>query len=240
MIRAAIEQYVMARPARRDTPVLYVSDMGYHPYKAMARILRGETAEFDADTRIKMQYGNAFEAETERALQFAHANVLTQFPLWDDKWSGYADFVIGHGEDGRQPMIIEHKATGDKWFDYKNSLPRAAHICQLWMYGWLYEQMYGVHPYLVLYYVAWGSFAEFAIRPGGAGVIAEGSLNGRNEARERRIAPNLLRLELERFFKTKTLPQPDGADNWEYAEEAHTRLLADLLKNPAWKGVTLC
>lgn len=240
MIRESVEKYVTARPARKETPVLYVSDLGYHPYKTMSRILLGETSEFDVGTRIKMQYGNAFESETTRALQYAYPNVLTQFPLWNDKWSGYADFVIGHGTDGERPVIVEHKATGDQWFDYKNSLPRSAHVCQLWMYGWLYEQMYGIRPDLVLYYVAWGSFAEFTLRPGGEGMIAQGSVNGRHEVRGRRIAPNLLRMEIEHFFETKNLPNPEGADSWEYAEVAHTRLLADLLRNPAWKGVALC
>jgi len=215
---------VSSNPQRKESGLLYVSDLGAHPYKAMARILNGETAEFDADIRIKMNYGNAFEAETLRALQYNHAHVLTQFPLFNDMWSGYADFVVGHGEG--YPVIVEHKATGDKWFDYKESLPRAAHLCQLWMYGQLYKETYGITPGLDLYYVAWGSYAEFRIDEDvDRGVmVADGRINGTRLKRRRAISPANLRRELEHYFKTRTLPDSAGADDWDYAETAYTRL----------------
>jgi hypothetical protein len=224
LVRSAVEQYVVSSPPRKESGLLYVSDLGAHPYKAMARILHGETAEFDTDTRIKMNYGNAFEAETLRAMQRTYPNVQTQFPLYNRVWSGYADFVMGHTWE--RPVIIEHKATGDKWFDYKQSLPRAAHLCQLWMYGQLYQETYGVEPDLVLYYVAWGSYAEFRVyedKERGV-MVADGRINGTTLTRQRLISPANLRRELEHYFKMGTLPDSAGADNWDYAEEAHQRL----------------
>lgn len=223
LVRNAVERYVSS-PARKESGLLYVSDLGAHPYKAMARILNGETAEFDTETRIKMNYGNAFEAETLRALQYEHAKVQTQFPLFNDMWSGYADFVIGHGES--YPVIIEHKATGDKWFDYKESLPRAAHLCQLWMYGQLYQETYGITPALALYYAAWGCYAEFQVSEDEDQglIIANGRINGALARRLRIINPTGLRRELEHYFKTCALPPSDGADNWDYAETAYSRL----------------
>lgn len=224
LVQDAVEQYVVSSPQRRGSGLLYVSDLGAHPYKAMARILNGETAEFDTNTRIKMNYGNAFESETLRALRYAHPNVQTQFPLYNDMWSGYADFVIGHGQE--LPIIIEHKATGDKWFDYKRSLPRPAHLCQLWMYGQLYQETYGVEPDLLLYYVAWGSFAEFLVtyHETRGYMKAEGRINGEHTTRSVRISPNLLRRELEHYYKTRTLPDSAGADNGEYAIDSDERL----------------
>ena len=186
------------------------------------RILSGETAEFDTATRIKMEYGNAFESVTGNALQHAHPGVQRNFPLWNEYWSGYADFVIGRHTD--RPVIIEHKATGDKWFDYKQSLPRSAHLCQLWMYGRLYQEMYQVEPELILYYAAWGSYAEFRIREEGGMVVAEGEINGEPATRLRRISPDDLRREMEHYFKTRTVPPADNVDDWDYAETAYDRL----------------
>ena len=133
IVHDAVKSHVVSSPPRKESGLLYVSELGAHPYKALMRILSGETAEFDTATRIKMEYGNAFESVTGNALQHAHPGVQRNFPLWNEYWSGYADFVIGRHTD--RPVIIEHKATGDKWFDYKQSLPRSAHLCQLWMYG---------------------------------------------------------------------------------------------------------
>ena len=87
LVHSAVEQYVVSSPARKESGLLYVSDLGAHPYKAMARILNGETAEFDTNTRIKMNHGNAFEAETLRAMQHKYPNVQTQFPLYNRRSS---------------------------------------------------------------------------------------------------------------------------------------------------------
>lgn len=220
MIQQAVDEFLGSQPARKESGLLYVSDLGAHPYKAMARILKGETAVFDTPTRLKMAQGSAYEDVTLQALRYAHRGVQTQFPLYNEMWSGYADFVVGHGT--QNVTIIEHKGTGDKWFDYKQSLPRSAHVCQLWMYGYLYEAMYHVKPKLILYYAAWGIQAEFEVFPNGvtsfAGMVASGFLNGQRVERIRVVAPDLLRQELEYYFETRTLPDSNGADDWDYAE----------------------
>lgn len=226
LVRKAVEEYAVSAPRRKDSGMLYVSDLGRHPYLAMARVLHGETADFPVETRIKMNYGNAFEAETLRALQHRFPGVQTQFPLYDDIWSGYADFFVQDCENGRcTPTIIEHKATGDQWFDYKQSLPRAAHVCQLWMYGHLYTKTHSVAPNLVLYYVAWGNYAEFTLREEVGMIIADGAVNGMPSSRVLGISPNNLRKELEFYYNARLLPDSDGSDDWDYAATAHERLI---------------
>lgn len=246
-IRPAIEHYLTSQPNRKERPSeLYVSELGYHPQKFLNRVLHGKTEPFDAPTLDIMQQGSVLEADTVAALQLAHANVRTQFPLYNATWSGYADIVIGHGTE--DVTIIEHKCTGQKWFDYKKSLPRSTHICQLWMYGWLYEQMYGIRPNLKLYYRSWGSFAEFALpaEPLDDGAIAvTGCLGDKVRGqgfvvapvtRLRYIAPNLLRLEAEQLFGS--LEQFDSEtidpETWTYPEDAYVHLVENLGDEPIW------
>ena len=228
LVRPALEKHLTTRTHRKIQSELWVSDLGSHPAKAMGRILHGQTPDFGIDTLNKMQLGNVLEADTIEAIQFSHPHVLTQFPLHDDTWSGYADAVVGH-LGGGIPTIIEHKATGDKWFDYKESLPRDTHVCQLWLYGWLYEKMYGIQPELRLYYRSWGGWAEFEILKDEAGdyMVAVGYVNGDLVERQRAIAPNLLRHELEEIFQAKKMPDiPIDPNTWDYASERLPALIA--------------
>lgn len=221
MIREAIEKNLRMKPTRKVSNDLYVSDLGNDPAIAMARVLRGETTTFDIDILEKMQYGNVLEADTIDALRFSHTNVITQFPLFNDVWSGYADAVIGHNFS--DVSILEHKATGDKWWDYKESLPRAAHLCQLWMYGRLYGEMYGINnPRLLIYYRSWSHYAEFELWPDGR---ITGVIDGKPVLRERSISPNLLRIELEEWH-SKGIEPIRSSSKFDYAEDANQRLIA--------------
>lgn len=226
MIREAFERGFTNQPGRKLTTDLWVSDLGNHPAKAMMRVLNGEQEEFTVEVKEKMQFGNVLEADTASVL--AHnlsSPMIAQFPLYNDIWSGYADLVIDHLSD--RVTILEHKVTGDKWFDYKGSLPRAAHVCQLWMYGRLYEETYGMRPRLILYYRAFGHYAELELSEERHRIVAEGMIDGEPVHRYRLIVPDLLRQELERYYLARELPvaTEEEVKSWDYAEEAYGRLL---------------
>lgn len=232
MIQTALIEYLRAKQELERKPhrELYVSDLGQHPYKAMSRIKGLEREPFDDDTLVKMQAGNVLEADTIAALQWRYGQVATQFPLFNETWSGYADAVIGHGTNS--PIIVEHKATGDQWFDYKDSLPRSSHACQVWLYQQLYEEKYGLLPRAVIYYRAWGFWAEFEITENADGsLLATGMVVKEKKtmtvARKLDFSPDLLRMELEILFDGDDLPTPDGADSWTYPEDSYTRLMAE-------------
>lgn len=225
MIRQAIERS-LTRIERKLTTDLWVSDLGHHPYKAMNRVINGEMTEFPLDVRVKMEFGNMLEAGTVAALaQNVSAPVIPQFPLYNDIWAGYADLVIDHLSD--RTTILELKSTGDKWWDYKGALPRSTHVCQLWMYGQLYEEAYDIKPRLILYYQSWGHYAEFEITEDARGIVAEGMMDDKPVLRRRTISPLLLRNELEHCYQAGKLPiaTDEEIDTWIYAEEAYTRLL---------------
>lgn len=224
MIYQAILQTLTSRPSRKPTDDLYVSEFGQHPYKAMARVLQGEQTKFDTKTLEKMENGTAFENDTMQKLSLAIPNVRTQFPLYDAIWSGYADAVIGHGTV--DVTIVEHKATGDKWWDYKGGLVRSTHVCQLWLYGQLYQDMFGITPTLILYYRAWDHHAEFKIVDRGDGLIwAVGEIDGNPVERSLRISPVALQAEIEDLYNLGELPDDEGVESWNYAEDAYDRLL---------------
>lgn len=227
MIRQAFERGFTNQPKRKLTTDLWVSDLGNHPAKAMARILNGEQEEFTVEVKEKMQFGNVLEADT--AAMLAHnlsSPMIAQFPLYNNIWSGYADLVIDHLSD--RVTILEHKVTGDKWWDYKGSLPRAAHVCQLWLYGRLYEENYGIRPRLILYYRAFGHYAELELSEERHRIVAEGIIDGEPVHRYRLVAPDLLREELEQYHLAREMPAATEAElkSWDYAEEAYSRLLA--------------
>lgn len=228
MIHSAVEQYLLAKNSIRRRPdgMLWVSDLGNHPYKAMARIMGEEQPSFGVNVLNKMQQGNLLEPDTIECLRFSYSNVLTQFPLYNDAWSGYADAVIGHGELSVQPVpiIVEHKGTSDKGFDYRGSLPRSGHVCQLWLYGQLYQERFGIMPQLILYYRSWSNYAEFRIEEKGDHMVAVGHVDGVFTERALLIQPLALRREMESWYSRQELPSPAGSDTWNYAEDAYERL----------------
>lgn len=126
-----------------------------------------------------MNTGIITEDETLEALKHVYGDSLTnQVELKYNMWSGKADFGIDIGGDA--PIIIEHKTTSEKNFDsdQKTALPKREHIGQAESYRWMYERIYGVKPRIILFYKAWGNFAEFELIPDGKSIIIISNING--------------------------------------------------------------
>lgn len=240
LIHDAVYRSLTEVPERNKGDLLYVSDLGRNPYAAIRRIMTGEVEQFDYPTLMKMDGGNALEAFTLRQVaENLTRPIRTQFPLFNDVWVGYPDLVIGHGTE--DVIICDHKGSCGKWWDYKESLPRSADCCQVWMYGQLYYEKYGVRPRLGLYYRGWGTWAEFEIIFTASfgsfeakGVITDGKgLVEAEVVRQRDVDPFLLAQELvklrERALNGKLTEEdlakmaPNGPD-WNYAEDATARI----------------
>jgi hypothetical protein len=163
MIREAMIQALTQKPQRKLGSDLWVSDLGYHPAKAMRRIVQGATGSFGPDILEIMDQGNALEDSTLGLATSVLGSCIRQFPLYNDIWSGSADAVFYHQRSDLPPVIVEHKATSDKWWGYKGDYYKPYHVCQLWLYGQLYKDTYGVAPELILYYRAWKHYAELLL-----------------------------------------------------------------------------
>lgn len=186
-------------------PRLWSSDMGYCPRKALMRITGYEkTIDFSTESKLKMRGGVILEDETGRALQEVHGeqNVDTQFRFSTDIWSGKGDFVLYHGT--MLPIIVEHKATGDKWWNYKGNIPNPAHVGQLWLYGELYREAHGIMPQLILFYRSWGHYAELELTEGaqGAGINCVGLMDDKPYESFVTPHPRSLRQALESYYAT--------------------------------------
>lgn len=239
IIHNAVHFALTERPQRRSGKDVWVSDMGKNPYFLAKRLLTGGLEEFDYPTLLKMDNGVAFEGAT--ISEIGHGledglTMITQFPLFDDVWSGYADIVLGHKTD--TVYIYDIKGSAGQWWDYKESFPRATDCLQVWKYGELYYAKYGVKPTLGLYYRGWGTWAEFHIKEASYGLAAIGHVtNSKGEGvasvtRPRFVAPQFLSDELEAVYSAIMadgdglgpglieqlgLRDPEGPD-WDYAE----------------------
>lgn len=208
----SIKDSLTNRPKRKQDRALWVSDFGRNPYDALSRIMTGTIKEFDYSTLLKMDGGNALESFSLRQVaENLDRPIQTQFPLFDDIWTGYADLVIGHGTE--DIIIYDHKGSCGKWWDYKASLPRAADCCQVWLYGNLYAKQYGIMPRLGIYYRGWGAWAEFELRllyhDDGEGYIRadgivtdEKGIEEKEVTRFHKVDPTLLLNQIERLYRT--------------------------------------
>ena len=228
MIREAINQSYSRVPNKRNDGMLWVSDLGGHPVKALRRILENHREEFDIATHDKMSAGTALEADTIQRFISVNGNCITQFPLYDSMWSGYADLVYQHGT--QTPYIIEHKAMSSYVFkSAPEKLVKSTHVCQLWMYGRLYEQIYGVHPVLSLYCRGWGEFAEVTVEQNDDLTIhLFGQVNEKQIDFNTSYRPLFLLMEMEELFLTGRVPSardvPEDPTSWTYAEDSSARL----------------
>jgi hypothetical protein len=238
IIHDALQAGLTNQPKRRIDKTLWVSDLGRNPYGALKRLLTGETEPFDYQTMLKMDGGSALELSTLRHIaENIGRKVNTQMPLWNDIWSGYADLVIGHGSDN--VIIYDHKGSAGKWWDYKDSLPRAADCLQVWMYGELYHQTYGIQPQLGLFYRGWESWGEFdisVIEDNAIGHVLQafGQITDekgqiiKNVSRIRRVNPYWLQTNMQSYYgqimdgdltiEMVERMAPDGPD-WDWAEQ---------------------
>jgi hypothetical protein len=213
LIRDLLDKSLLSQVAKRQDGQLWVSDLGYHPAKAMNRILNGKRDEFPLGTLDVMEDGNMYEANTaHRIMRFYPGSIHTNMPLWNDVWSGYADMVLNHGTDS--PVIVEHKATdGAYWAKARDDDPgksyapvKSTHVCQLWLYGELYRETYGVQPKLILFYRAWKHYCEVEVKPSEAGVLVQGEMDRKPFERFLLIYPHDLRIELEQYYRHKMMP----------------------------------
>jgi len=154
-----------------------------------------------------MQAGNMWEDETVRALTKVYGadSVITQLPLKTDTWSSKCDAVLWHKTP--DVTIVEHKATGDKWWNYKGGLPKAEHLGQLWLYGELYEAEFGLKPRLILFYRSWGHYAEYTVDSLSDGLMLDGEIDGKPDMRKVAYKPWEWRAELEKHFQNGTFPE---------------------------------
>jgi hypothetical protein len=201
--RAAYEQDQQERAQRPER--LHPSACGGCPRKALLHARKTQATAPDALARERMRLGTLYETDTATALRTALGDRLTeQVTLQTDIWDGTCDFVIDHGTD--HPVLIEHKAQGDKWWDYREALPRRDHLIQLGLYARLYEQLFDARPQGILYYASWGLWAEFAVTITETSMQAIGSVDGQPRERTAMIDLAALQRDLAAHFTAGTLP----------------------------------
>lgn len=210
-MQSAIEDWVTReRDAyTSDDPKLWASDMGKCPRKAILRVTGLAQPSVLPDTKMQLyfQAGNMWEDDTARALRWKYGAALTeQLVLKDEAWSGKCDFALYHGDDSRQPVLIEHKAKGDKWWNYKGELPQSDHVGQLYIYRHLYKKLYNREPKLVLFYRSWGHYAEFYLDIGEDHISIHGTIDGEAVALRRSVDLSSMRQELEQYYVTGEVP----------------------------------
>lgn len=201
---------------RGNSKLLWVSDMGQCPRRSILRVTdHEETIPFDTEAKIRFLGGNIYEDSTAACLKslYGKDNVIRELHLGNQYWSGYADFVIGHGT--LSPVIIEHKATGDRWWNYTNNIPRHPHVAQLWMYGQLYYEAFHILPKLILFYRAWGHYAEIEITeiPGAEACLAKGTIDGAPIEKTISPHPMIYQAQLEQSFAARDTELPQRLDD---------------------------
>ncbi len=194
-------------------PRLWASEAGGCARKAMLRIQGFQpTREFPIEAKEAMQNGVMFEADTEDALRLTYNGRLsTQVYLVNDQWSCKADFILDIGS--AHPTIIEHKAQGEKWWNFQGSIPKHEHLVQILLYRHLYQEKYGVTPKLILFYRSWGHYAELEITTfddyvdGVMRVQALGEMDGEPYHKVVALDPEQLRHHLEHLYTENILPE---------------------------------
>ncbi|HUT18670.1 MAG TPA: hypothetical protein VM366_05875, partial [Anaerolineae bacterium] len=98
-------------------------------------------------------------------------------------------------------IIVEHKAKGDRWWNYNDSLPEEQHICQAWLYGYLWHQRWPAqeYPIVILYYRSWGHWAEYQITADDNGVRLRGAMDDKPVQDLVWLDPNDKRMQLEGY-----------------------------------------
>lgn len=179
VIKPALDQALMVeRPYKPSGKIrLYPSEAGSCNRASILRINNAPKTKFPLQAAYAMDEGKWYEESTLALLRLHYGteNVIEQLQLQNDFWSGKADFVINHKTE--DALVIEHKATGQKWWDYKGSLPKRSHVIQLAMYRDFYYNQFRFVPELRLYYRAWQKWAEFVIEPRDSTIFIYGQLN---------------------------------------------------------------
>ena len=206
-VRQAIEKSLAPHDyPPRPQAHLWVSAVGGCPRSAIFSLLgyKKET-EFPLSLREKFRFGNVLEDDTGKALREMYGGDLTDQVILKNKvWSGKCDWGIHIGEVS--PILIEHKATGSKWWGKYGSPPTESHIAQLILYGQLYEELYDTKPTLILYYRAWNNWAELKLEDLGDRVKITGLMDGETYNDEVFINVSKRRAYLEKYFASRELP----------------------------------
>ncbi len=213
IVRDAIEKSLKPKSYKGSGLVrLWPSEIGGCPRRALYRILGYKPEkEFPLDLREKFQLGNVLEAETGRALHMMYGKRLKdQVRLRTKTWSGKCDWGLNIGE--RNPVLIEHKATGSKWWGKYGTPPRVSHIAQLVLYGQIYTEEYNIEPRLVLYYRAWSNWAELELDDLGDSVCIKGIMDGEDFYDEIVIDVTKRREYLEEYFALQEIPPYEKTD----------------------------
>lgn len=178
VIKNALDSAIMVeRPyTPSGKPRLYPSEAGGCSRQTILRINGAKQKKYPIQAMWAMEDGKAYEDSSLKLLQqhFGTDNVIDQLALQNDYWSGKADFVINHKTEN--VVIVEHKATGQKWWDYQDKLPEKKHVIQLALYKQMYFDKFGFYPELRLFYRGWQSWAEFLIIPTETTILVEGKL----------------------------------------------------------------
>lgn len=213
-VQSAIEAHV-TRPKRPyksgdAKPLLWASDMNKCKRKAMLRVTGLTQPETVPDTKMQLyfQAGNMWEDDTRVSLQWYYGDtIIDELVLKNDYWSGRCDFVLHHDNPDEQTVLIEHKSTGGKWWNYQDNLPKPEHIGQLYTYWHLYQEEFGTTPKLVLFYRAWGHWAEFYITPIFDGYVQiHGWIDGKAMEKRLLLQMDETKLEMEEAYDTGELP----------------------------------
>jgi len=189
-------------------PKLWVSDLGACPRRAMLRVLGKVGDPLPRRVLEVMELGKAYEQVMADMLRRAwKGRIRPQLPLRTPQWSGKADFLLESGGGGA-PVFLEHKATGDKWWNYGNNLPKTKDCVQVVMYGKLWREIERtkVSPWLILYYGAWGHWCELSVVDDGASIGVSGHLDGVPVEKSLNANVSALRAELEGWFDAQELP----------------------------------
>ncbi|MBC8485108.1 MAG: hypothetical protein H8D45_03600 [Bacteroidetes bacterium] len=214
LVRKAIEESLKPRPQRVGKTTLWVSDVGSCPRRAMMRCLGYKPeGEFPLSLREKFRYGVIFEDETGRALkEFYGDSFVDQLRLKNKIWSGKADFLL------KDPLtLIEHKATGSKYWGQYEGIPREAHVAQIVLYGQLYTELFGREPKLLLVYRAWSNYAELEIVDRGDIILCKGMMDDEPYQKELFLNVSARRQYLEEMYGKQELPPVVETSDCEFA-----------------------
>jgi len=185
---------------------LYVSEFGRCPRRAMLRILNYQPSAPFAPTLLEaMGLGMAYEMDSAIQLSKSCPTLIQQLTLANSTWSGKADFMI----PGKLDTIIEHKGANSQWFDYQGKLPQHENVSQVWLYGELYKEIHHKPVRLILYYRAWGHYAEFEIEadPNGDVVTCTGLVDGEKRTRSWEAGLGVMRRFMEEHYAAGTVPE---------------------------------
>ena len=205
IVRKAIEENLsLERKYKSTSQALWCSDIGSCPRKAMLRVLGyEEERKPPVSLKEKFRFGILFEDDTGRILKEKYGNLFQdQLRLENKIWHGNVDFYL----ELSPPTLIEHKATGSKWWGKYGSPPTESHIAQLILYGQLYEELYDTKPTLILYYRAWNNWAELKLEDLGDRVKITGLMDGETYNDEVFINVSKRRAYLEKYFASRELP----------------------------------